>query len=41
MGKSKSTPAITDDNFDYERAKQGIPIVLKLLGLQNNMHNEQ
>ncbi len=33
-GKSTATTIKKDNNFDYERAKQGIPIVLQLLGLQ-------
>ncbi len=40
-GKSSATTSREDNNFNYERAKQGIPIVLQLLGLQKQQHNEQ
>lgn len=33
-GNTGVRPVIKETNFDYERAKQGIPIVLQLLGLQ-------
>jgi hypothetical protein len=39
-GNSISTTVKKENNFNYERAKQGIPIVLQLLGLQKQQTNE-
>jgi hypothetical protein len=36
-GNTGSQPIIIETNFDYERAKRGIPIVLELLGLQKTI----